>query len=516
MFGLEVSLLVAGGTDLTPELAGSCAPIIGSRHRLPAAEEKRPEAIMNTLKQLVDDPHVDVLGHPTRYIEDVRAVDWPGVFQWASDGGTAIEVNVNQFLREEAGGGSSGIWKHWLTELGKSDAAVFLGVDLHNRLQLQEWIIMWQEHADGRANGLGLLLKLFSECGIGPDRVVTSSLERLQDWLSAAKTRKLVASGPAQKAELPAAVRRITHDQSLQVMEAFRNGPRFWAGRVRALGGGPDLLLKAIIDDAPWVQEQSGDQLWPSDKLRLETTMLAELGRQHHRLAGDVPQVLARWDGAEPWVLRAFQLGRNLAVGDSPFLFNDELFRPKVTEALINYILSYQSLSDQIRPAADAVQRERRVPAMKVLANDIERPSPWLEQYRQPIADYVAERQHLYDSRTDTLVHAQVYPPHIYLNEGRIGMIDWENSGFGNPWQDFVSVWIRGYQDPRWQQEFVKTLAGKGLFTSPGAWDVWNVETLFQVGGNLNYLYWSRTEPQAERKRAAQALISQIEAIVEV
>jgi hypothetical protein len=62
----------------------------------------------------------------------------------------------------------------------------------------------------------------------------------------------------------------------------------------------------------------------------------------------------------------------------------------------------------------------------------------------------------------------------------------------------------------------VKTLAGKGLFTSPGAWDVWNVETLFQVGGNLNYLYWSRTEPQAERKRAAQALISQIEAIVEV
>jgi histidinol phosphatase-like PHP family hydrolase len=193
LYGLEVSILPNGATDLTPRLADRCPLVIASRHWLPADTERDPEMIMELFEAACSNPAVDVLGHPPRYIEDLPEVDWPRIFEAANHTGTAIEINMNTFPAHEADPLQLKFWAKWLKALRHSGVRIFIGTDLHNQLQLDAFISQWEqldEPAGREENHLARFLGALQDAGIKPAQVVTADYERFCEWLKLDKSER--------------------------------------------------------------------------------------------------------------------------------------------------------------------------------------------------------------------------------------------------------------------------------------------------------------------------------------
>jgi histidinol phosphatase-like PHP family hydrolase len=186
LYGLEVSMLADGTTDLTPRLADRCALVVASRHALPAASERDPAAITELFRHACQHPAIGVLGHPPRYIEDLAEINWPRIFGWAADTGTAVEVNLNAFPGHDASAMQQAFWRRWLRALAASDAPVFIGTDIHNQYQLDEFILQWrslERPAGQRDNHLARFVSALAEARLKPAQVVTADSGRLMAWL---------------------------------------------------------------------------------------------------------------------------------------------------------------------------------------------------------------------------------------------------------------------------------------------------------------------------------------------
>ncbi len=193
MYGLEVSLLASGRTDLTPRLADRCPLIIASRHTLPPETERDEEAIAQLFSDACDNPLVDVLGHPPRFIEDLTAVDWPAIFAKAKATGTAIEVNLNTFPDDDDHLIQRQFWPLWLKELARSEADVFIGTDIHNQLQLDSFISQWHElnqEVSWRDNHLAQFITALAAADIKPAKVITADFDRFKHWTQLDKSER--------------------------------------------------------------------------------------------------------------------------------------------------------------------------------------------------------------------------------------------------------------------------------------------------------------------------------------
>ncbi len=192
-YGLEVSLLPGGQTDLTPRLADHCALVIASRHALPAKTEHDAATITALFEAACQNPAVDVLGHPPRYIEDIETVPWPEIFAAAAATGTAIEVNLNTFPGANGTPLQQAFWRTWLRQLAASQALIFLGTDIHNQYQLDEFILQWRalgQPASHHENHLARFLLALLEAKITPKRIVTASADQLESWLQMDKSAR--------------------------------------------------------------------------------------------------------------------------------------------------------------------------------------------------------------------------------------------------------------------------------------------------------------------------------------
>jgi histidinol phosphatase-like PHP family hydrolase len=180
--GHEVSILPTGELDMPKVLWGKSAIVIASRHRLAAPEQTEATQIEATMAAACSHPHVNILGHPTRNIEHVRDVPWERIFAAAARHTTAIEINLNIFPDRSLEPERFNYWTGWLGELARSSAQVAIGLDLHTQDQVKRFADDW----DLAMGGMGRLAKSLSvvrDAGIGPERIVTASLERLGDWL---------------------------------------------------------------------------------------------------------------------------------------------------------------------------------------------------------------------------------------------------------------------------------------------------------------------------------------------
>jgi histidinol phosphatase-like PHP family hydrolase len=194
-YGFEASLLPGGGTDLTPQLARDGEIIIASRHWLPDEMSRNPEEIQKLLIEACEDDSIDVLGHPARGIESLRGIDWAAIFDAAARTGTAIEVNYNNFPDPQAEPARERFWFDWIKLLGTSDALTFLGTDLHNDYQLRLFFKDWRDiDRLGAECILGSCVEALHNSNIPPQRVVTSSVQRLQSWMNIDKKARVQVS----------------------------------------------------------------------------------------------------------------------------------------------------------------------------------------------------------------------------------------------------------------------------------------------------------------------------------
>lgn len=189
LHGFEASILPGGEIDLTPWLAELSKLVIASVHhaREPFASDpsKRTELLVAACANL----DVDVLGHPMRGIDRPERIDWKRVFRAAAASGTAIEVNLNIFPSASAEPDRFQFWTAWLRLLEASGTGVFIGTDLHNRLQLQQFGTYWHDLPDlSRPNPLRDAVTALHEATIAPSRVVNAQYEPFCEWLARSKT----------------------------------------------------------------------------------------------------------------------------------------------------------------------------------------------------------------------------------------------------------------------------------------------------------------------------------------
>lgn len=198
--GLEISILADGTLDVSDEYLSGFELVIASRHRLARKIEKSPKHIKEHLEAACDNPHVDVLGHPNRFIIEVARVDWPAIFAEAARTGTAVEINLNIFPRWPRFGGARMMgrsmrhWNPWLAALAESGAPVFIGTDIHQYHQFtlleREWLRAVDGVPSSKKDRLVRLFSLLSELEIGPERVVSRDYQTLHSWLSTPKRKR--------------------------------------------------------------------------------------------------------------------------------------------------------------------------------------------------------------------------------------------------------------------------------------------------------------------------------------
>lgn len=102
--GIEASIIGENGEiDLPDEIGEKMDLVIASMHALPKekASQASPQELARFYEKAylgaIENPHVDVLGHPTRHLstEVLRQIDWDKIFKRARENGVAIEINLN-------------------------------------------------------------------------------------------------------------------------------------------------------------------------------------------------------------------------------------------------------------------------------------------------------------------------------------------------------------------------------------------------------------------------------------
>jgi DNA polymerase (family 10) len=92
--GIEVDIRADGSLDLPDEVLAGMDIVVASVHSAMGQEQ---EKMTRRIIRAMENPHVDVIGHPTGRLLGVReaiAVDMEAIFQAAARTGTALEINA--------------------------------------------------------------------------------------------------------------------------------------------------------------------------------------------------------------------------------------------------------------------------------------------------------------------------------------------------------------------------------------------------------------------------------------
>lgn len=298
----------------------------------------------------------------------------------------------------------------------------------------------------------------------------------------------------------------------LKPIQIYRSGPRFWVGHVSR--DSQDYVLKVAVAHDEWIGQASGKAYRSSDRLANEIAMMDAVERSEAHIEGRVPRIVkASTTGGHIWVLREFTQGQSMSVGGSNFLFKPEFYEADTWRAAIAFALSLQKSTDVLASYFESRfdRSDYTTLAARVRNSGLPDPSPWLAPYANEVASWLAGRDRLYDQRCDVFVHGELYPPHIFAARGPLTVIDWENAIVGSRFQDLAAMWIRGHDNPSWQQAYVRELERRGAINSAEDRELWNTTTLLACISNLHHMYWHHNEPEAVKENIRSNLVRILE-----
>lgn len=203
--GVEANVISPDGKlDVPDEVLKKMDFVMGSIHALkPIFPDKgdnppAPNAaeLTNICLGLIRNPNVDVVGHINRNIpyETIKEINWDNIFSEAVATKTAFEINLRAPMPK------------WLVEkAAKMGVPIFIGSDIHMLTQFQklpENIQSQMENPDDRLRyGPGVkywlkiarILKTLEKLNTPREQVITSSYERLNNWLAKEKSERVMS-----------------------------------------------------------------------------------------------------------------------------------------------------------------------------------------------------------------------------------------------------------------------------------------------------------------------------------
>ena len=200
--GVEADIISADGDlDVPDEVLSKMDIVIASKHDLKRVfpdQGGNPDAeqLTHMYLALMDNPHVDVIGHPNRYVsyEMLEEMDWSAIFSKAKETKTALEINFKAPMTPEL-----------IIRMVKAGVPIFIGTDAHSleeyqRLPEDAKIEIEEDRLD---YPLGVkfsfwrrkvfpVLQALHAADAPPEQIITSSYKRLHEWLSKEKLERKI------------------------------------------------------------------------------------------------------------------------------------------------------------------------------------------------------------------------------------------------------------------------------------------------------------------------------------
>lgn len=306
---------------------------------------------------------------------------------------------------------------------------------------------------------------------------------------------------------LPSYAKVILRQQGLQPKQVLRHGPRYLC--VMVSRGERQLFFKQLLLPE---QDSDYDIGMLRGAFRRETKLLGWLSDHAFALSLLAPRLLAAGEGDNPWYLRELIPGQPMSDGGTDFIFARDFFDLVQPEVVVHAFESLHALASKdrawleteldlgtytLREYADGTH-------WQVTAQNREHLTP----YASKVDQFLQQAQPTFDRFMTTrkysvLGHHEPYPSHLFVLEGRIGLIDWENVGWTNRVQDLSKIWLRSFDAPKWQQRFEDSIRELGYFEN-GGWTVWQTELLLQCIANTGYVMRSHLGTSEYRERAVE------------
>lgn len=199
--GLEVDIISGEGEVNVPsEVLSKMDIVIASKHGgLEKFFDGNPNAeqLTKMYLALMQNPDIDVIGHPNRYVEYsiLEEMNWDSLLSEAKKTNTALEININAPMPE------------WLIKkVVQAGVPIFIGTDAHTLEQYQNLpneVRDQIENPDDRLKyPLGLrynfwkqiakILRTLEATGCPSEQIITSSYQRLNSWLSKEKSERII------------------------------------------------------------------------------------------------------------------------------------------------------------------------------------------------------------------------------------------------------------------------------------------------------------------------------------
>lgn len=200
--GVETSIISREGeVDVSNEALSQMDLVIASKHEVRhlfpgnGGEEPNNEQMTKMFYALMDNPDIDVIGHPTRYVPQnvLKAMNWDAIINKAVETHTVLEINIGVPMPDSI-----------IKKMVEKKAAIFIGTDAHVLQQFQRLPNEAEiETADERLKQpLGVkyefwkkmarVLRSLDEAGADPAQVITSSYGNLYKWLSKEKADRVI------------------------------------------------------------------------------------------------------------------------------------------------------------------------------------------------------------------------------------------------------------------------------------------------------------------------------------
>lgn len=307
----------------------------------------------------------------------------------------------------------------------------------------------------------------------------------------------------------PDFVADIIARENLQVERVVRNGPRYWVGLVHQWKA--DLILKVVVSDETWSSPDTGKKFTTSDQLRAEITALQGLASHEDRLAGRVPKLVDSSLGPTVWSLREHIPSQDMAGTVGSLVFRPEFYDLVAPRQLVDYILSYQALTPELGELAAATPQSDQT---KMIITDLDYPHGHLTRLSEQVGRYLRAHEAWHGQQARVLAHGEVYPPHIFIEDNQIILIDWENFGLNNQLTDIMPIWIRAYDNPNWRAALKDYVWEKSTLARADLEKLWDIELLYQSSRNLHYLNYSQIESVERKEAAAASFTANIEEVL--
>jgi hypothetical protein len=292
--------------------------------------------------------------------------------------------------------------------------------------------------------------------------------------------------------ELSPYVRSVLIENNLEPIQVLRYGPRFVGIVVER--DGVEGFFKMVL---PLEERQllaSSDYIWTEydEGPRLERRLIKEalfLQFFAQKLANHSfqPDIITLSETSPVWSLRTYIHERTMSAWNSDFVFSPRFFETFTPREAIDFFVRMHDLTPEIPNNLQAIVAEfvstLQNPNRFSRSVDRMREIPAFLEYATHIEERFSSAEARYADYRRVITHYEPYPPHIFASKGEMGLIDWENVGWGHQLQDLSVLYMRCAARPDWQAEYIAILEEYGYFSGNGRL-FWESELLIQALAN--------------------------------